>query len=314
MAHSVVYDQYKEAKRRRIREQRSASAKAVPRDDIVANLTMQELLQIVRQELQAFPKDSKYGRAFELREVDDLDYPEVAAELEITVDEAHHWVATARVRLRKALQRRGITLSVTVLAALLAAHTAKAAIPTAGMIWTTKSMIAAVVLSLILVTGASVGVGVYWNASGTSGSDATQTTKSSTTGRSFAAGTVQLPLPNEPDPRQHLLEAVCVPRMIAALQSIGGTAKPEKAVVDGDEVVVVMDWTINPLSKAPMRVMVKYRIEKHEFLMWRDGSDGVFAEVDPEQPIYWVAFPGAPKIVAGKSQVQEMKDALSILK
>ena len=72
--------------------------------------------------------------------------------------------------------------------------------------------------------------------------------------------------------------------MIAALQSIGGTAKPEKAVVDGDEVVVVMDWTINPLSKAPMRVMVKYRIEKHEILMRRDGSDGVFAEVDPEQP------------------------------
>ena len=104
---SVVYDQYKEANGRRIREQCSASAKAVPRDDIAANLTMQELLQIVRQELQAFPKDSKYGRAFELREVDDLDYPEVAAELEITADEAHHWVATARVRLRKAPPKAG---------------------------------------------------------------------------------------------------------------------------------------------------------------------------------------------------------------
>ncbi len=298
--------------RRRTREKRYASAKAMPREDIVANLALRDLLKIVQEELQRVPEEER--TAFDLRELQDLDYTEIAAKLRITVHEARRRVAEARKILREALKGRGITLSVTALAALLAARAAKAATRIASVAWAAKAMVAAVVVSTLVVAGTGVGVGVYQTVAGMNESGRAPTAKSAPAGRGLAGGGLQPQVPIQPEPRQKILEEICVPRIVAALEEIGGKAKPEKAAIDGDEAVVVVGWTINPLSQTPIQIKIIYKILNKEFMMRCDKGDGEYRDVDPLQPIYWVPpVPGVQKFVFGQSQTQEMRAALSIL-
>ncbi len=307
-----------------------------------------ELLEVLDEEIRRLP--ARCQRACVLCWLEGKSPEEAATELGSTAHRVHARLQYARQKLRSRLTRRGYTVGAMAVPTVLSAQAAQAVVPpafvavalqaaaavSAGQVLTgavggnilalangsaivtakSKTVVAALVMAgLSMATaGAAIGFGWFSKPSANARPD-----------EHAQATTPVMQLPQRPGdavkkpsdartPRQRLLEESCVPRLIADLQSIGGKATKESATVDDDYADAVLSWSINPLSKTPTRVRVRYDLHQSIFLMWRDGGDGDFHLVDPEQPIYLELWPHGPKMVLGTSQAQDMEEALAGLK
>ena len=299
-----------------------------------------ELKQVIDEEVSRLP--ARQQRPFVLCYMEAKSHEEVARELGVTAHQVRARLQRARLRLQRRLARRGFTVGAATVTAVLSAKTAHAAVPpalvaaalqaaavAAGQVLTgvvggsvltlangtgastasSKIVIAALALAGVSIATAGGAIGFGWCGKATAnlGSKSAAQTAASDLATQRAADTRT--------PRQRLLEESCLPRVIADFESIGGKATVVSAHVDDDRAEIVLDWAINPLSAAPVRVRMRYQLQDDGYFMWRrDDKDGEFKEIDPLKPIYTELWPGGPKMAIGKAQAEDMKQAFAVLK
>lgn len=130
-AHRIALKARVQAARRRKRER---AARPVENPEPAAALAWQELETVLDEELRRLPK--RNHAPLVLFYLQGNTQEEIAAELGCPLGTVRSRLARGRDLLRKALARRGLTLSTAALATALAAHTASAAVPAALLLET----------------------------------------------------------------------------------------------------------------------------------------------------------------------------------
>jgi RNA polymerase sigma factor (sigma-70 family) len=310
--------------RRRARESPTpVPPEALTAPDPAAGLAHKELEAIIHESLAEIP--AAYREPFVLRVLQDLDYAVISCQLGIDPHTARRRVARAKEKLRQALEKRGVALGVGVLITCLSVKAAKAAAPLSqGLIDAVAKASAAsasrrglarltLILGLLLILGTGSDVCLRWFQTPATDPGAPPAAASSEETPPPGAGGAGLAAAAIRDVRQKKLEDEIVPRLIADLEKIFGTASLNQAKVTDDEAIVVLNWKVSALE-ASQTVWLKYGLKTDEFLVWRIGTDRKMHYVDPTQPVYTELWRDGPKIILGKREVADMAVALKSLK
>lgn len=298
-----------------------------------------EIADILEQEVCRLP--SKYRAPLVLHAFGDKKYEEIAQLLGISASLVGVRIKRAKDRLRQRLKRRGVVVGAGGAAVLPLANSGHAAVPGPLVVSTVKAAGAlvagepltgaavsanvvrlaeaaarhgmrfkvAVCVGLLLVVGVGAATGTRWSVPPTppsSGGRVGDPVDSPLQATNRAVGA-------DPDSRQKKLREVVVPRLIAILEQLGGTASEQEAKVvrDNEEAEVKLSWKW--LTKS-MTIRLVYVFKTGEFRMWRDEGDGELRGVDPMEPIVWEVWRGGPKLLIGKSQAEQMQAAFQCLK